>query len=62
MCESVTDENVGTVAGRCKCKQFVTGDRCDICVSNYRNLRADNPNGCERKFMFDASLFILIKQ
>ncbi|KAK7490606.1 hypothetical protein BaRGS_00018209 [Batillaria attramentaria] len=47
ICESVTDEILGTVAGRCICKRFVTGDRCDTCINNYWNLRQDNPDGCE---------------
>lgn len=47
ICESVTDEILGTVAGRCICKKYVTGDRCDTCINNYWNLRQDNPDGCE---------------
>lgn len=48
ICESITDELLGTVAGRCICKQYVTGDRCDTCVANYWNLREENPDGCEQ--------------
>ncbi|CAL1537788.1 unnamed protein product [Lymnaea stagnalis] len=47
LCEQVTDEIGGTVAGRCLCKPFVTGARCDRCKENYWNLQQDNPLGCE---------------
>lgn len=49
LCESITDELLGTVAGRCVCKRFVKGDRCDSCVDNYWNLDENNPDGCEGK-------------
>ena len=48
MCEKVTDQDLGTVAGRCECKEFVEGPRCDRCKENYWNLKEDNPLGCER--------------
>lgn len=48
-CEQATDEIAKTIAGRCICKPFVTGDRCDRCIKNYWNLHRDNPLGCERK-------------
>lgn len=47
MCDKVTDPDLGMVAGRCECKTFVEGPRCDRCVANYWNLRPDNPQGCE---------------
>ena len=48
-CESRSDPVQGLVAGRCICKRFVSGRRCDTCQVGYWNLRADNPEGCERK-------------
>lgn len=47
LCEGVTDSVLNTVAGRCMCKRYVTGERCDTCISNYWNLRDENPDGCE---------------
>lgn len=47
LCEQVTDERAMTIAGRCRCKAFVEGPRCDRCVENYWNLRRENPLGCE---------------
>ncbi|XP_005110416.2 laminin subunit beta-1 [Aplysia californica] len=47
LCEQVTDEIAGTVAGRCRCKAFVRGPRCDQCADNYWNLQKDNPLGCQ---------------
>ncbi|BFZ08525.1 hypothetical protein BsWGS_11564 [Bradybaena similaris] len=46
-CEQVTDEIAGTEAGRCLCKRYVTGPRCDRCVENYWRLQQGNPDGCE---------------
>ncbi|KAH9510041.1 Laminin subunit beta-1 [Bulinus truncatus] len=47
LCEQVTDEKAGTTAGKCLCKRYVTGDRCDVCIDNYWNMQLDNPDGCE---------------
>ncbi|KAK3744616.1 hypothetical protein RRG08_062266 [Elysia crispata] len=47
MCEKTTDESSGTVAGRCKCKAFVEGPRCDRCRENFWNLQEDNDDGCQ---------------
>ncbi|XP_052278966.1 laminin subunit beta-1-like [Dreissena polymorpha] len=46
-CEPRNDAELGTVAGRCLCKTYVTGRRCDSCVEGYWNLQDDNPNGCD---------------
>jgi methyl-accepting chemotaxis protein len=46
-CESRTDVIHELVAGRCVCKRFVEGRRCDTCIDGYWNMRADNPDGCE---------------
>lgn len=35
------------VAGRCTCKRYVEGKRCDMCQENYWNLQENNPYGCE---------------
>ncbi|XP_065183672.1 laminin-like protein epi-1 [Sycon ciliatum] len=29
------------------CKQFVTGDQCQLCTNNFFNLQASNADGCE---------------
>ena len=46
-CESHADAELGLVAGRCICKRFVDGPRCDTCKNGYWNMVADNPEGCE---------------
>ncbi|XP_061222234.1 laminin subunit beta-4 isoform X3 [Neopsephotus bourkii] len=47
MCESHTDPVLGTVAGRCPCKENVEGVRCDQCRANYYGLRGSDPLGCQ---------------
>ncbi|ESO12687.1 hypothetical protein HELRODRAFT_62664, partial [Helobdella robusta] len=46
-CESTGDAELGIEAGRCNCKKFVTGHRCDTCLPGYWNLDERNPHGCE---------------
>ncbi|CAH1782676.1 unnamed protein product [Owenia fusiformis] len=46
-CEGRTDQEDGLVAGRCICKRYVTGIRCDTCLDGYWNLLEENPDGCE---------------
>nr|XP_021156316.1 laminin subunit beta-4 [Columba livia]XP_021156365.1 laminin subunit beta-4 [Columba livia]XP_021156412.1 laminin subunit beta-4 [Columba livia]XP_021156468.1 laminin subunit beta-4 [Columba livia]XP_021156515.1 laminin subunit beta-4 [Columba livia]XP_021156557.1 laminin subunit beta-4 [Columba livia] len=47
MCESRTDPALGTVAGRCPCKENVEGVRCDKCRANYYGLSGSDPLGCQ---------------
>ena len=35
--------------GKCVCKQFVSGERCNECVSGKWNLTQSNPDGCQCK-------------
>ena len=46
-CESHSDPEIGLETGRCICKRYVDGPRCDMCKNGYWNLLADNPEGCE---------------
>ncbi|XP_063998554.1 laminin subunit beta-4 [Pogoniulus pusillus] len=46
-CESRTDPALGTVAGRCPCKENVEGARCDKCRANYYGLSNSDPLGCQ---------------
>lgn len=46
-CESRTDPGQGTEAGRCLCKPYVIGLRCDTCLEGFWNMMASNPLGCE---------------
>lgn len=48
VCESHTDPALGTVAGRCPCKENVEGVRCDKCRENYYGLSSSDPLGCRR--------------
>ncbi|NXJ90911.1 LAMB4 protein, partial [Corythaixoides concolor] len=47
VCESRTDPALGTVAGRCPCKENVEGVRCDKCRANYYGLSRSDPLGCQ---------------
>ncbi|ESO91420.1 hypothetical protein LOTGIDRAFT_209765 [Lottia gigantea] len=46
-CDARTDELAGLEAGKCYCKKYATGSRCDKCIDNYWNLLQENPEGCE---------------
>ncbi|XP_013395107.1 laminin subunit beta-1 isoform X3 [Lingula anatina] len=46
-CESRSDPEHNLVAGRCFCKRFVDGPRCDTCKNGYWNLREESIDGCE---------------
>uniref|UniRef100_A0A3Q2YST7 Laminin, beta 2 (laminin S) n=1 Tax=Hippocampus comes TaxID=109280 RepID=A0A3Q2YST7_HIPCM len=47
MCDSHTAPTLGMVAGQCRCKANVEGQRCDKCRTGYFGLSADNPQGCQ---------------
>ncbi|NWX99807.1 LAMB4 protein, partial [Nothoprocta ornata] len=47
LCERHTDPLLGTVAGRCPCKENVEGTRCDKCRPNYYGLSSNDPLGCQ---------------
>lgn len=46
-CDRHTDPSYGLEAGRCTCKRFVDGKRCDTCKDGHWNMTKDNPFGCE---------------
>jgi len=46
-CESRNDEILDLQAGRCICKTYVTGNRCDSCTEGYWNMLEDSPDGCQ---------------
>ncbi|XP_071961218.1 laminin subunit beta-1-like [Antedon mediterranea] len=46
-CESRTDAMMNLEAGRCLCKRYVNGKRCDTCMNGFWNLQENNPDGCE---------------
>ena len=48
-CQGRTDPAHDLVAGRCICKRYVVGDRCDTCQDGYWNMKSGNPDGCECK-------------
>ncbi|KAM8821354.1 laminin subunit beta-4 [Eudromia elegans] len=47
LCERRTDSLLGTVAGRCPCKENVEGIRCDKCRPNHYGLSGSDPLGCQ---------------
>ena len=46
-CDDHTDQQYDLVAGRCHCKTYVEGKRCDRCKDGYWNLDENNPDGCQ---------------
>ena len=46
-CDPRTDELEGLVAGKCHCKKFTDGPRCDQCKNGYWNRTAENEDGCQ---------------
>ncbi|XP_071590013.1 laminin subunit beta-4 [Heliangelus exortis] len=47
VCDTRTDPALGTVAGRCPCKENVEGVHCDKCKANYYGLSGSDPLGCQ---------------
>ena len=59
-CERKTDEEAGSVAGRCICKTNVEGSRCNQCKPGFWNLRRDYPDGCTGNRILFYCLDVLI--
>ncbi|XP_051777109.1 laminin subunit beta-2 isoform X3 [Erpetoichthys calabaricus] len=47
ICDSHDDPTLRMIAGQCRCKEHVEGQRCDKCKSGYFGLSAENPKGCQ---------------
>lgn len=60
ICDSYTDPNVGMIAGQCRCKLNVRGQRCDYCNEGHFGISQDDPLGCQRKFPWLISGFQLM--
>ncbi|XP_034028045.1 laminin subunit beta-2 isoform X2 [Thalassophryne amazonica] len=47
VCDSYTDQDMGMIAGQCRCKANVKGARCDYCKEGYYGLSHNDPLGCQ---------------
>ncbi|XP_051517314.1 laminin subunit beta-2 [Myxocyprinus asiaticus] len=47
VCDSQTDLDLGMIAGQCRCKKNVKGQRCDYCKEGHYGLSLNNPLGCQ---------------
>lgn len=47
ICDSLSDNANGIVAGSCHCKKNVEGRRCDVCKNGFWNFTDVNPDGCQ---------------
>ena len=55
LCDPRTDPVEDMVAGKCHCKKFTDGPRCDQCTNGYWNFTAENPDGCQG--MYDKNVY-----
>ncbi|KAJ8258484.1 hypothetical protein COCON_G00174960 [Conger conger] len=46
-CDRRTDPALRTIAGQCRCKPNVRGDRCDSCKPGFFGLSHTDPQGCQ---------------
>ncbi|KAJ8360943.1 hypothetical protein SKAU_G00174680 [Synaphobranchus kaupii] len=46
-CDSHTEPALGMIAGQCRCKPNVRGDRCDSCKQGFFGLSLTDPQGCQ---------------
>lgn len=51
ICDDHTDLDLGMIAGQCRCKANVKGQRCDDCKEGYYGLSHNDPLGCQRTCM-----------
>lgn len=47
ICDRMTDIEAGLIAGQCRCKVNVEGERCNRCKEAHYEL-SDDPEGCKR--------------
>lgn len=60
ICDRYSDFSVGLIAGQCRCKSNIEGERCDRCKEGHYDLSAEDPDGCQRKNSFNMCLTWMI--
>ncbi|CAF0916506.1 unnamed protein product, partial [Brachionus calyciflorus] len=55
------DQNCDLNSGQCNCKEFVTGLKCNVCITGTSNLDINNPYGCSKSPSKQSPPFLTVK-